>query len=41
MASKNEIVNNIERIDFLISDLLEQRRIELDEPEVIEALETH
>jgi hypothetical protein len=41
MASKNELVHNIERIDTLISDLMDQRRIELEELEEIEALETH
>jgi len=30
MTSKNELVNNIEKIDYLISGLLEQRRIELE-----------
>jgi hypothetical protein len=41
MASKNELVHNIEMIDYQISDLLEQRRIELQELEVIEYLETN
>ena len=40
MASKNEIVNNIERIDYLISGLLDQRRTKLEELEEIEAMDT-
>jgi hypothetical protein len=39
MASKNELVTNIERIDYLISGLLAQRRISLQELEQIEAME--
>jgi hypothetical protein len=38
MASKNELVTDIERIDTLISGLLDQRRIELEELEEIEAM---
>lgn len=41
MTSKNELVSNIERIDYLISGLLDQRRVDLDELEKIEATETH
>jgi hypothetical protein len=41
MASKNEVVHNIEMIDYQISDLLERRRIELEELEVIECFESH
>lgn len=41
MASKNELVQDIERIDTLISGLIDQRRMELEELEAIEALETH
>jgi hypothetical protein len=40
MASKIELVNNIERIDYLISGLRDQRRIELEELEEIEDKET-
>jgi len=40
MASKNELVTNIERIDYLISGLLAQRRTSLQELEQIEAMET-
>ena len=39
MASKNELVTNIERRDYLISGLLAQRRISLQELEHIEAME--
>jgi hypothetical protein len=41
MASKNEVIHNIEMIDYQISDLLERRRIELEELEVIECFESH
>jgi len=39
MTSKNELINNIEKIDYLISGLLEQRRIELEKLEELEDLE--
>jgi hypothetical protein len=41
MASKNELVTDIERIDYLISGLLDQRRVELEKLEEIEALEAN
>jgi hypothetical protein len=41
MALKNELIQDIERIDTLISGLLDQRRIELEKLEEIEVLDVH